>query len=177
MATRSPIIKRVQNFKFELIDFYELYSHMPVIAKHGKAFIENVNQLENTVTYRPLNNPKVSFTSDVRSVKLMLRRLEHFRSKDIKVIAGLALDTQGFDGTVSRDGNKTIMQDEEERRVVVDLSDGNVAISVSIKGKAQETQNIPFIMAYMIRNGFDLYNLTNRGYAISVSSIDVRRGF
>ena len=160
-----------QGIPLELIDFYDLYGHLTVNSKQGKAFIESVNQMENTVTYRPLNNPKSVFTSDVRSVKLMLRRLDYFRAKDIKIIAGLALDTEGFDGSISREGRKTIMEDESGRKVVVDLSNGSVSISVSINKKTVETNNIPFIMAYMIKNGFDLYGLTNKGWAISVSTI------
>lgn len=174
MAGKSPVIKRVQNFKFELIDFFDLYSHMSVLGKQGKAYIEGVNQLENTVTYRPLNNPKIIFTSDVRSVKLMLRRLDYFRSKDIKIIAGLALNTEGFEGSVSREGKKTIMEDEQGKKVIVDLSGQSVAISVSVGGKTEETKNIPYIMAYMIKNGFDLFNLTGRGFAISVSAVTKR---
>ena len=174
MAGTSPIIKRIQAFKFELIDFYDLFSHVPILGKGGKGIIEGVNQLENTVTYRSLNNPKNVLTADVRSVKLMLRRMSYFKSKDIRIVSNLALDTEGFDATITREGRKIIASDEVGRRVVIDLTDDNMAISVAIHGKPVETKNLPFIFAYMIKKGFDMFGLTNRAFAISVSSIEVK---
>ena len=112
MAGTSPIIKRIQSFKFELIDFFDLFSHVPVTAKLGKGIIEGVNQMENTVTVRSINNPKEVVTYDVRQVKLMLRRMDHFRSKDIRIVASLALDTEAFDGSGTREGKVITVQDE-----------------------------------------------------------------
>ena len=165
------IIKKVQGFNFELIDFLELYNHIPIHSKYGKAFIEGVNPLDNTVTYRPLNNPKVTFTSDVKDVKLMLRKLSYsyFRGKDTNIIAGLALDIEGFKGSVSREDHKMIIEDGQSGKVIVDLS-RNMVIETEINGETIETKNISFIVAYMIKNGFDLYDLTNRGFAISVNA-------
>lgn len=175
MAGTSPIIKRIQSFRFELIDFFDLFSHTTALVKGGKAIIEGVNQMENTVTVRLVNNPKNFFTTDVRSAKLMLRGLGYFRSKDIKIVSNLALDTQSFDGTVTREGKKITVSDEEGRKVVIDLTDENMAISASIKGETVETKNLPFIFAYMVKNGFDMYGLIGRGYAINVSSVEIGR--
>lgn len=182
MATASPIIKKIQSFKFELIDFFDLYSHLPVMARGGKAMVDNVNRLDNTVTVRSVNNPKDVATHDVRQVKLMLRRLDYIRPKDVKLIANLALDTQSFDFSASREGKRIKCEDEQGRRVIIDLSDDSVAISVSLRVDDEvyetlEAKNLQFIFSYMVKNGFDLFGLTKRSWAVSVNQVDIVRGF
>jgi len=174
MAGRSPIIRRVQNYTFELIDFFDLYSHVQCHSKLGDCIIHHVNSIENVVTVQSIRTLEID-TYDVRQIKLRLRDTSSIRPNDIKVINNLALDSQGFTGNTSRNQNEYITSDSSGNEVNVYFGDIDFSIKVKNNGVPDEVKNIGFIVSYLIKNGFDLYGLIKKGYAMRTHSIGLTR--
>lgn len=159
-----PIVKRIQNIIFEVIDFYEIYQHCHIKTKKGEAVIESVNRTDNTVTYRPVDNTlHKTFTDDVMEVKLMLKSLNNAPNMDIEKIADMILDTRCVG---IRRGKDMIMIGDENNHVILELKDGDMKFLAYMGGSMVEIKNLPFVVAYMIKNKYDLYNLIKKGWAV-----------
>lgn len=174
MPTKSPIIRRVQSYTFELIDFFDLYSHVPCHSKLGDCIILHVNSIENTVTVQSMRSMEVD-TFDVRQVKLRLRDTKSIRNNDIRIINNLALDEQGFAGNTSKKQNQYITSDTSGNEVTVTFGEVDFSVEVVKNDTKTKVKNIGFIVSYLVKNGFDLYGLINKGYAMHTHSIDISR--
>jgi len=173
MAGKSPIIRRVQTYTFELIDFFDLYSHVPCHSKLGDCIIHHVNSIENVVTVQSIRTLEID-TYDVRQVKLRLKNTSSIRPNDIRIINNLAIDAQGFTGNTSRNQNEYSTKDTSGNMVVVKFGDIDFSVDVFKDGVSMEVKNIGFIVSYFIKNGFDLYGLVKKGYAMHTNTIDIR---
>lgn len=171
MPTKSPIIRRVQSYTFELIDFFDLYSHVPCHSRLGDCIILHVNSIENTVTVQSIRTLEVD-TFDVRQVKLRLRDVKSIRANDIRIINNLALNESGFAGNTTKSQKKytTVSGDTE---VSINFGDIDFSVQVTNDGKPAEVMNMGFIVSYFIKNGFDLYGLIGKGYAMHTNSISI----
>lgn len=174
MATKSPIIRRVLSYTFELVDYFDLYSHVPCHSRMGDCIILHVNSIENTVTAQSVRTLEVD-TYDVRQVKLKLKDTNSIRPNDIKIINNLALDSSSFSGNTSRRQNKYVSKDSDGNEVTVEFGSVDFSIDVMKKGQFAEVKNIGFIVSYLVKNGFDLYGLIGKGYAMHTNSIDITR--
>lgn len=173
MAAKSPIIKRVLSYTFELIDFFELYSHVPCHSRIGDCIILHVNSIENVVTVQSVKTMEVD-TYDVRQVKLRLKSVSSIRPNDIKIINNLATDSNSFTGSTHRDQDKYTTTDSDGNKVVVEFGDVDFSVKVTMNNGNVEVKNMGFIVSYLIKNGFDLYGLIKKGYAVRTGSIDIR---
>ena len=174
MPTKSPIRRRVQSYTFELIDFFDLYSHVPCHSKLGDCIILHVNSIENTVTVQSMRTLEVD-AYDVRQVKLRLRATKDIRNNDIRIINNLALDEQGFAGNTSKQQGSYTTSDANGNEVTVTFGEVDFSIQVIKNYEKIEVKNIGFIVAYLVKNGFDLYGLIGKGYAMHTHSIEISR--
>ena len=172
MPSKSPIIRRVQSYTFELVDFFELYSHVPCHSRLGDCKILHVNSIENVVTVQSIRSLEVD-SYDVRQIKLRLRSTRDIRPNDKKIINNLALGASGFSGNTSDTDNGYKSYDTNGNEVEVEFGEANLSISVKKNGENIEVKDIGFIISYLIKNGFDLYGLIAKGYAIATKNIGI----
>lgn len=174
MATKSPIIRRVQSYTFELIDFFDLYSHVLCHTRLGDCIILHVNSIENVVTVQSVRTLEVD-TFDVRQIKLMLRSTSDIRPNDKRVINNLALDESGFSGNISDTTKGYIASNDKGDEVVVNFGEVDFSVEVKKGFEPMEVKNIGFIVSYFIKNGYDLYGLINKNYAIHSRVIGIQK--
>lgn len=159
-----PIVKRIQNINFEVVDFYEIYKHCHIKTKKGEAVIESVNHIDNTITYRPLDDSiKQNFTDDVMETKLMLKSLDNTSNIEIEKIADILMDGKCIG---VRRGKDVIMAGDEKNQVIFELKNGDIKFSAYQNESRVELKNLPFAMAHMVKNKYDIYNLIQKGWAI-----------
>ncbi len=169
----SPIIKRSGSFLFELIDFYDIYSHVPVSAPRlGRCKINNINRSIGAVTVQSTHNLIVQ-SFPVRQLKLNLKTIDKLKPSDLKVICCLALNVNGFSGSTAATSNGYVITTSENTTMELKLTKPDISIKISKDGVPMETSNIGLIISYLIKNGYDLYDLIAKGYAISTNQINL----
>lgn len=158
-----PILKRVQSHRFELVDLLDYYRNLYVWSPKGNARVLKVNRKEDTVLIEVLKTKK-QYIFKPRQIKLLLRPLSGIKTRDLKIISNLALNTEGFTFSVNRTGSR-ISCVGERYLVNVNLKPRFSMSIEDTEGYAYDVANIGFVTSYLSQQGFDLFNVLSTSYA------------
>lgn len=168
MANNIPIIKRVRQTSWSLIDLIEIYYQQDVQCPMGLAKIVSISQEDNTVTV--MNKKDKMMTYPSRNIKVKIRPLTQLQGRNLGVIANLALGIDSFSYSVKRSMRKISCVGQAYTVEIIIKPSFGLRV-VDKKGNPAEAQNLGYITLYLTSRGFDLFNMLRTTYALIASGV------
>lgn len=159
-----PIIKRVQQQTFELIDIIDYYSHLPVLAPNGKGMVLKIDRKKDIVTVENIKDNSIIKEFKSRQVKVMVRPLMGLRGRHLRILCNLALNQEGFNFSATRTGSRISCVGQDMTVNVNIRPRFNLSVEDN-EGISYDTMNVGYITMYLAKHGFDLFNILSTSYA------------
>jgi hypothetical protein len=161
--TNIPTVKRTKNVRWALIDMIDYYSHMPIYTNYGKARVVKTDHSKDLITIETLKEGLVKTTTPNRC-KLLLKPLNLIRGIELETVANLALNSQGFTFSSTRQSNQIVCTGEKYIVSFVFRPEFGVKVS-TIDGQSLTVKNLGYITSFLAKRGYDLFNLLRTSYA------------
>jgi len=159
-------IKKTKYNTFDLVDVVDLYGQVLCDTRVGKCKILHTNKKNETVFVINIKTLDI-YSFKCIDIKLNLKPLSKLDQKDLKIIFCLTTDSVAFDGTILKQSNGIVLS-YDDYQIMINVING-FEIEVYRDNIPVPTKNLNYILLYLMKNGYDVYNLISKKYAITTN--------